>query len=273
MDYGFMLDPLNILLLLLAGGLAGFLAGYFGVGGGIILVPILLIFFKSIDVTSLVSTHLAFGTSLLVVIFASLTSAYQYTKNGHVVWRAVVFIGVASVVGAAFGSNIAGELQGKTLQRIFAAVVVIAALRLLTEGKKPKEEPQPNLAPPGLAGTGLVVGLVSSLAGVGGGVFAIPMMYNFLKFPLKKALGTSSATIVITALASSVGYIVKGWGNTLLPDHTLGYVDYFHSIPIIIGTLPAARFGATVAHKTHVDKLRKYYGVFLIVIATKMFFF
>ncbi len=268
-----MLDPLSILLLLLAGGLAGFLAGFFGVGGGIILVPMLLIFFKSIDVSSLVSTHLAFGTSLLIVIFASLTSAYQYTKNGHVVWRAVIFIGIASVVGATIGSNIAGELQGKTLQKIFAAVVIIAAIRLLSEGQKPKEEPKPNLAPPGLAGTGLVVGLVSSLAGVGGGVFAIPMMYNFLKFPLKKALGTSSATIVITALASSIGYVVKGWDNTLLPAYTLGFVDYFHSIPIIIGTLPAARFGAIVANKTHVDKLRKYYGVFLIVIAAKMFFF
>ena len=268
-----MLDPLNIILLLLAGGIAGFLAGFFGVGGGIILVPILLVFFQNINITSLVSTHLAFGTSLLIVIVASLTSAYQYAKNGHVVWRGVIFIGVASVVGAAIGSNIAGELQGKTLQRIFATVVIIAALRLLAEGKKPKEEPQPNLAPPGLAGTGLVVGLVSSLAGVGGGVFAIPMMYNVLKFPLKKALGTTSASIVITALASTIGYIVKGWGNPLLPEHTLGYVDYFHSIPIIIGTLPAAKLGATIAHRTHVDKLRKYYGVFLIMIAAKMFFF
>lgn len=267
------MDPISILLLLLAGGLAGFLAGFFGVGGGIILVPILLIFFKSVDVSSLVSTHLAFGTSLLIVIFASLTSAYQYLKNGHVVWRAVAFIGIASVLGAIVGSNIAGELQGKVLQRIFAGVVSIAAIRLLAEGRKPKEDPAPNLAPPGLAGTGFVVGLVSSLAGVGGGVFAIPMMYNFLRFPLKKALGTSSATIVITALASSIGYIVKGWGNTLLPEYTLGYVDYVHSIPIIIGTLPAARFGATVANKTHVDKLRKYYGVFLVVIAAKMFFF
>jgi uncharacterized membrane protein YfcA len=267
------MDIATILLLLLAGGVAGFLAGFFGVGGGIILVPILLIFFKSIDVSSLVSTHLAFGTSLLVVIFASLTSAYQYSKNKHVVWRAVVFIGVMSVIGAIVGSNIAGELQGKTLQRIFAAVVSIAAIRLLAEGQKPRQEPKPNLAPPGLAGTGFVVGIVSSLAGVGGGVFAIPMMYNFLKFPLKKALGTSSATIVITALASSIGYAVKGWGNTLLPEYTIGYVDYLHSIPLIIGTLPAATFGAMVAHKTDVDKLRKYYGMFLIVIAAKMFFF
>ena len=99
------------------------------------------------------------------------------------------------------------------------------------------------------------------------------MMYNMLKFPLKKALGTSSATIVITALASVIGYIIKGWNNPILPDYTLGYVDYVHSIPIILGTLPGATLGATVAHKTHADKLRKYFGMFLIVIAAKMFFF
>ena len=268
-----MLDPLSAALLLLAGGVAGFLAGFFGVGGGIILVPILLVFFKSIEVSSLVATHLAFGTSLLVVIFASFTSAYRYTRNRHVVWKAVLFIGLASVIGAAIGSSIAGILPGKTLQRIFASVVAIAAVRLLSEGNKPKHDPDPNLAPPGLAGTGLVVGLVSSLAGVGGGVFAIPMMYNFLRFPLKKALGTSSATIVITACASAIGYVLNGWGNPLLPDRTLGFVDYFHSLPIIIGTLPAAAFGATVAHNTRVDKLRKLYGMFLIVIAAKMFLF
>ncbi len=99
------------------------------------------------------------------------------------------------------------------------------------------------------------------------------MMYNFLKFPLKKSLGTSSATIVITATAAAAGYVMKGLGNTLLPDHTLGYVDYINSIPIIIGTLPTARLGAMVAHKTNVDVLRKFFAVFLLVVATKMFFF
>ncbi|MBM2846787.1 MAG: putative rane transporter protein [Bacteroidetes bacterium] len=267
------MDIASLLILLLAGCLAGFLAGFFGVGGGIILVPILLFYFQTIAVSSLVATHVAFGTSLLIVIFASMTSAYQYAKNGHVVWRAVIILGVASIVGAFIGSTIAAELQGKALQRIFATVVTIASFRLLIESKKPKGEQKPNLGIPGLGATGGVVGIVSSLAGVGGGVFSIPMMYTLLKFPLKKALGTSSATIVITAFAATLGYVWKGWGNPLLPPHTLGYVDYLHSIPIIVGTLPFARLGASVAHKTHVDNLRKFYAVFLLIIAVKMFFF
>jgi uncharacterized membrane protein YfcA len=262
-----------ILLLLLAGGLAGFLAGFFGVGGGIILVPFLIFFYSATDVSSLVSTHIAFGTSLLVVIFASVVSARHYARNGFVLWPAVVWMGLASVLGAAIGSMIAGELQGRVLQRIFGIVVVVAAFRLLGEGKKPKGDAGPNLAPPGLAGMGIFVGLVSSLAGVGGGVFSIPMMYRFFRFPLKKALGTSSATIVVTAAASAIGYIIKGWGSPFLPPHTLGYVDYLHAIPIIAATIPMAWYGARVSQQTRVDKLRRLYAGFLFVIALKMLLF
>jgi uncharacterized membrane protein YfcA len=272
-------DFLTILLLLLAGCVTGFLAGFFGVGGGILLVPVLLFFYTSVlnpPVSSVVVTHLTFGTSLLVVIFASVVSAYQYSRNDHVIWKGVLYIGLASVAGAVFGSTIASSLQGKVLQQIFATVVAVAAVRLLMRSRKPSEEPKPNLSPAGLTGIGGIVGMVSSLAGVGGGVFSIPMMYYIMKFPLKKALGTSSATIVITAVAATAGYIVNGWNHpdmTAYRSFTIGYVDYLHAIPIIIGTIPLARYGAGVAHKTKVGVLQKVYGVFLLVIAVKMFFF
>jgi len=124
-----------------------------------------------------------------------------------------------------------------------------------------------------LLGTGLGVGLVSSLAGVGGGVLSIPIMHSILKFPLKKALGTSSATIVITALAAGTGYVVKGWGNTLLPEGTLGYVDWLHALPIIFGSIPLAAVGAQVANKTKVTVLKRVFALFLLVVAFRMLFF
>ena len=272
------MDPFSLFLLLLAGCVAGFLAGFFGVGGGIILVPILVYYFHVIDVSSLVATHLAFGTSLLIVIFASIPSAHQHNKNGNVLWKAVFIMGIASIIGSFVGANIAAILQGKSLQQIFATVVTVAAIRLMIEQKGSKGEPEVTLSPIGLGLIGLIVGLVSSLAGVGGGVFSIPMMYYFMKFPLKKALGTSSATIVITAFASTIVYIINGWSeiDVYAPQFarfTAGYVDYVHSIPIIIGTIPLARYGAMVAHKTHTDNLRKFYAVFLLAVAMKMFFF
>ncbi|MGA9116128.1 MAG: sulfite exporter TauE/SafE family protein [Bacteroidota bacterium] len=267
------MDLPGILLLLAAGGAAGFLAGFFGVGGGILLVPVLLFYFASAGVSPDVATHMALGTSLLIVIFASLSSAVRYTQNGYVVWRAVGFIGAASVAGAWAGSRAAGMLEGDTLRQIFAGVVLLASGRLLVEREGAPREEKPNPHAGGLVATGLATGAVSSLAGVGGGVFSIPIMYHFLGFPLKKALGTSSATIVLTAMAAGAGYVLNGWGNPLLPPRTLGYVDWLSALPVIAGTLPAARYGATVAHRTKSDILRKIYAVFLLVIAFRMFFF
>jgi hypothetical protein len=266
-------DILYVALLFLGGCAAGFLAGFFGVGGGIILVPILLSFFQSIQVSSLVSTHLTFGTSLLIVVFASFSSALQYSRNGHVVWRAVILIGAASVLGSAAGAMVAGALAGKTLRQIFALVVLLSALRLFAEIRKPKKEDMPPLFTPALLLTGVLVGLVSSLAGVGGGVLSIPIMHSILKFPLKKALGTSSATIVITALAAGVGYAIEGWGEPLLPGGTLGYVDWLHALPLIAGCVPLAAVGAQVANKTKAAVLKKIFALFLFVIAFRMLLF
>jgi uncharacterized protein len=270
-------NPGDIGLLLAAGAVTGFLAGFFGIGGGIILVPILLFYYTtSLGISSLVATHLTFGTSLLIVVFASLSSAAQYSKNDLVVWRAVLLIGLASVAGAVGGAALAAGLKGKTLQQFFAAVVVAAAIRLLTESGSSRQDRPMSLSPPGLLGIGAVVGAVSSLAGVGGGVFSIPMMYSLMHFPLKKALGTSSATIVITATAAMIGYVVTGWNDSLLLPYsgfTLGYVDWLHALPVIVGTIPLAKLGARAAQRTTTDRLRKLYAVFLLLIAVRMFFF
>jgi uncharacterized membrane protein YfcA len=267
------MDLVQIALLLLAGAVTGFLAGFFGVGGGVILVPVLIAYLQATGVSSLIATHVAFGTSLFIIIFASGSSAWQYSQNRHILWRAVVFMGVGSVLGALGGVLVAGELPGKTLQRIFAVVVVAAAMRLLSEPRRPKGELEPKLAVPGLRGVGFAAGVLSALAGVGGGIVAIPAMYSLLHFPMKKALGTSSATIVITAVASVIGYVLRGWGNPLLPPGTAGYVDMVGAIPVIVGTLPAAALGATVALNTAPAVLRRIFATLLIIIALKMFFF
>ena len=265
------MDILTFVLLLAAGCAAGFFAGFFGVGGGILLVPVLLVYYGTTTTTSLVTTHLAFGTSLFVIIFASASSAYRYNRAQYVIWRGALLMAVGSVVGALLGSVIAAMLQGHTLRQIFAAVLVVAAIRLLSKPRKPKGNIPPDLAPQKLLPAGLFVGLVASLAGIGGGVFAIPIMYSLFRFPLKKALGTSSAIIAITALVASSGYAIKGWNMQGLPPHTLGYVDYLAAIPLILGSLPLAIIGAAVAEKTRSDTLRKIFALLLIVVAAKMF--
>ena len=269
------MDLTTLLVLLFSGCVTGFLAGLFGVGGGVVLVPILLLVFTAtLNVSSLVATHLTFGTSLFVVAFASLSSAYEYYKNGYVVSKAVLAIGIASIIAAFAGATLAASLQGNVLQGIFAIVVAGAAFRLLVEPELSRPEANMTLATGPMVLIGVVAGLVSSLAGVGGGVFSIPMMYYLLRFPVKKALGSSSAAIVLTSLVATVGYVVNGLGNPDLERYpfVLGFVDYLHAIPVIVGTIPLAKLGARVAHRMKSDRLRKLFAVFLFVVAVKMFF-
>jgi uncharacterized membrane protein YfcA len=263
----------DLIILLCGGGAAGFLAGFFGVGGGIILVPLLLLFYQGSGVSSLVATHLAFGTSLLIIVFASGSSALRYSRNRLVAWKAVAYLGAGSVLGGLGGSVIAGGMDGRTLRQIFAVIMLLSAIQLIGKIKKGKNDQTPDAFPPALMLSGVFVGLVSSLAGVGGGVLAIPILHSVFRFPFKKALGTSSATIVVTALAAGLGYVIQGWGNPSLPPSTFGFVDFLHAAPMIIGSIPLAVVGANVAHGTDPRRLTGIFAVLLVVVALRLLFF
>jgi uncharacterized membrane protein YfcA len=260
----------EMVIFFVVGCAVGFLAGLFGVGGGFIMVPILILSYQYSQLSPSVSTHVAIGTSLFVVIFASIASAYQHRKQGNVDWRAVLIIGFSSAVTAFATTRMAAGMSGKSLQVAFAVIVMSAAIRMLTErGKvalaKMELTSQPKTS--GMIGVGLATGVVSALAGIGGGTFSIPMMYYFLKMPLKMAIGTSSAAIVITALFSVTGYILNGLGRPGLPEWTLGFVDLQRGVALAVGSLLLARVGAYVSFKTHPFRLRKLFALFVIGIS------
>lgn len=248
----------------------GFLAGLFGIGGGFVLVPILILSYERSGVSPSVLTHIAIGTSLFVVVFASITSAYQHRKQGNVDGRAVLVVGFSSAVTAVVTTRLAAGLDGKDLQIAFAVVVLIAAIRMLTEGRAKAQAKLDGVSKPGTKGliaVGLITGVISALAGIGGGVFFISMMYEFLKMPLKLAIGTSSAAIVITALFSVTGYILNGLGRPGLPEWSLGFVDLQRGLALAVGSLLLARAGAYVSFKLHPYRLRKFFVLFVILIA------
>ncbi len=266
----------TLLLLIAVGCVAGWLAGFFGVGGGIVLVPILLWFYQTmLAVPAQVAAHLTLGTSLFIVVLTSLSSATRHYRNGHVILKAALVIGVTSVLAAFAGSQFAAALPGKVLLQIFSAVLMLTAAMLIIDLKPEKKERETTLSPGHMVLTGALTGVLSSLTGLGGGVLSIPLMHYLMGFPMKRAVGTSSATIVITAAAAALGYVYSGFNHPELEPYrwfTLGYVDYIHSLPIITGTLPMAILGAHFANKTRTVLLRKLFAGLLFVVAIRVFF-
>jgi uncharacterized membrane protein YfcA len=259
----------GFLIFVLVGCGVGFIAGLFGVGGGFVMVPVLILSYEHSAVSPSVLTHVAIGTSLFVVLFSSLSSSYQQNRQKNIEWRAVLIIGFSSALTAFATARLAAALSGRHLRIAFALIVITAAIRMLTESEAKAQEKlelqsRPNTI--GLMGIGLVAGVVSALAGIGGGVFTIPMMYYLLKMPLKLAIGTSSAAIFITALFSVIGFVVNGMGRPELPAGSFGFVDLHRGIALSIGTFLLARVGAYVSFRTHPYRLRKLFALFVILV-------
>jgi uncharacterized membrane protein YfcA len=183
----------------------------------------------------------------------------------------MAFVGVAGALAALVGSMIAAGLEAKTLQQVFGVAAFAVAMQFFSDADASKREREPRTARPPLVGSGLAIGLVSSLTGIEGNVLGVPLMYRFMDFPLKEATGYATMAALTTGLISSIMYIVEGQGNILLPARTLGYVDFLSAIPLVVGALLTTRLGETAADKVQFKKGRKYYGVFLVVIAAGMF--
>jgi uncharacterized membrane protein YfcA len=263
----------DFLLFVVVGCVVGFFAGMFGIGGGILMVPMLVFSYEQSGVSSSVLTHIAIGTSLFVIIFASLTSAYQHGKQRNIDWRSVFVLGFSSALTALATTKLAVWLSGSHLRIVFGLLVMVSAIKMLTETEaKAQSKLQLSSTPSafGLIGVGLAAGIVSALAGVGGAIVTVPMMYYFLNMPLKLAIGTSSATIVITALFSVVGYILNGIGRAGLPEWSFGFVDLQRGAALAVGTILLARVGAYVSFKTQPMRLKKLFALFAMLVSIYM---
>jgi uncharacterized protein len=148
--------------------------------------------------------------------------------------------------------------------------VMVAAVRVVSELRRPKGNREPDLRIPPLAGTGVAVGLLSALTGGGGGMFSIPILYTILRFPMQRAIGTSGAILAFASAAAAVAYALRGWGSPLLPGGTLGYVDLFQALPLAAGMIPSAAIAGRMGAKMNSMTLRRIVAALLVILAFKM---
>lgn len=251
------------------GAIAGVLAGLLGIGGGLVIVPMLVYIMDSQGVSSTLLMHMALATSMASIMFTSISSFMAHHRRGAVRWEVVRRIVIGIFTGTFLGSYFASAMSTGFLKGFFCVFLYIVATQMLLN-KKPKASRElPKTL--GMFVTGNVIGSVSSLVGIGGGTLSVPFMV-WCNIPLHHAIGTSAAIGLPIAVAGTIGYIFNGMGMESLPAYSLGYV-YLPALLGIAGiSVLTAPLGVRLAHSLPVDKLKKIFALLLYLVATRMVF-
>jgi uncharacterized membrane protein YfcA len=256
--------------LLATGVAAGFVAGLLGVGGGIVIVPVLYLLFSALGVPEEVRMHVAVGTSLSTIVFTSFSSLRAHNSRGAVDWELFRSWAPGIVIGVLLGTALASVISGKSLTAFFGGVALIVAGWMAFSS--PKFQPFSGL-PQGILKyivTGCI-GIVSALMGIGGGTLSVPTM-TLCGYPIHKAVGTASAVGFLIGVPGTIGMIIGGWNHTTLtaPPFSLGYVSLLGLVLILPTSMLLAPYGAKAAHALPVRGLKIAFAIFLAVTSIKM---
>ena len=258
----------TILVMLAVGSIAGFIAGLLGIGGGMIIVPVVLWVLQMKGLGGIEhAQHLAVGTSFAIMVFTTFSSVMAQQRKGSVDWAVVRRMAPGMVVGVMIGSMLAKRLSNEALQVFFIVFVVLVALKTLTDAKPKPTRSLPG--PAGLAAVGSLFGMASSWVGIGGGSLSVPFML-YCNVPVRTAVGTSAGLAWPIAVAGAVGYLYSGWNVAGLPEGTLGFW-YLPAVAVLsVATMLFAPLGVKAAHKLPPEKLKLAFGLLLLVIAARM---
>lgn len=246
---------------------AGFVAGLLGVGGGLIIVPVLAFIFAAHQFPESYILHLALGTSLASIVFTSISSFRAHHAHGAVIWKIWREVTPGIVTGTLLGSVLAAHLSTHFLKVFFVIFLFYVGTQMILDIKPKAARELPGL--PGMFTAGNVIGAVSSLVGIGGGTLSVPFM-TWCNVKLHQAIGTSSAIGFPIAVAGAVGYIANGSAVPGLPPYSVGFVYLPALAAIAVASVLTAPVGARVAHRLPVKKLKKIFAVLLYTLGVRM---
>lgn len=257
-----------VAILLGSGAIAGFAAGLLGVGGGIVIVPMLYWISPLLGLDPAVTVHTAVATSLATIIPTSIASVRAHARRGAVDGALLKLWGPAVLVGAALGGVASGYLDGKALAGVFGVVALVVAVNMAL----PKPIILANAIPGSPAINRLMaaaIGFVSALMGIGGGTLSVPTLSLF-SFPIRRAVGTASAFGLVIAVPAVIGYIYGGWDVPGRSPLSIGYVNVLAAVPLMVMTVLFAPLGAKTAHSIDRTVLKRCFAAFLAVTAIRM---
>ena len=256
--------------LVLAGIVGGLVAGMLGVGGGIVIVPVLYHVLDLMGIDPGVRMHIAVGTSLATIIPTSFSSTRSHDKKGAVDWELLRRWAVPMVVGVLIGSAVSGFVRGQALALFFACVALPVAVHLAFFGENKRLS---DRLPTGILGWLMPGGIggVSTMMGIGGGTVGVPAM-TLCGVPIHRAVGTAAAFGAIISIPGTIGSIVSGWHAAGLPPYSIGYVNLLGFVLIAPASYFMAPFGAQIAHMTDRGRLRMLFAGFIAITAARMLY-
>lgn len=246
---------------------AGFVAGLLGVGGGLIIVPILIWLFDAQGIAPAIQPHLALGTSLASILFTSLSSVRAHHRHGAVDWTTLRRLAPGIIAGTLAGAWLASLIPARPLKIFFVVFLFYAALQMALNFKPKPHRELPGA--PGMFAAGSLIGGVSSWVGIGGGTLSVPFQV-WCNVPLHRAIGTSAAIGFPIAAAGAIGYVSGGWHHADLPSGSLGFLSLPALAGIALGSVLTAPWGAKTAHSLPVAKLKKIFSLLLLALAIRM---
>ncbi|WP_413664460.1 sulfite exporter TauE/SafE family protein [Microbulbifer sp. CNSA002] len=260
-----------LLVYLLVGAAAGTIAGLFGVGGGLIIVPALVFVYTAMGISPEILTHMAVGTSLATIIVTSISSVRAHNKKRAVDWKIFGIMVPGILVGSWIGGATAELLPGAWLQLLIGIFAIVIAVRMWLSGIRHAQvaEGAGNLpGAPALVSASGVIGWASAIFGIGGGSLTVPFL-SHCHVQMQRAVATSAACGLPIAIAGALSFVYQGWNNELLPEWSSGYIYWPAFVGIVITSTLFARFGANLAHRLSAKMLKHCFALLLCVIGLR----
>ena len=244
---------------------AGFFAGFFGIGGGIITVPCLFYIFGAVGIDKSFIMHLAVGTSFAIIVPTAMMSVFTHYKHKAVDFGVVKTYGIFVVLGVIIGTLFAASMNTKSLVLFFSVIIYLLALNLIFLKDKTKIKLKFSLLQRTVLG--FIVGFVSSLMGIGGAIMNVPIL-KFVGYTINKAIGSAASIGFLISVFGTLGFLVSG----ILVKTDIPLSAGFINIPAFLIFIPItmfmAKIGANKAHKIDKTKLQVFFGLFLYIVGT-----
>ena len=254
--------------LILTGVLSGFLAGLLGVGGGIVIVPILAYLLETSGLNTQTPMHVAIGSSLAIIVPTSLISARSHTQLGNVDMAVVKQLGPFVFLGALGGAIVANGFDNAALKIVFGALAVLISLSflrrviVLTTGLP---------AMPLRSLLGMMIGLISSLVGIGGGSLTVPTLVS-CGWQMRRAVGSSALMGLVIAIPGMIGFMIVGFHETSFMPFAIGYVFLPAVLIIALSAYSTTKLGAKFSSTIDQAQLRRIFGIFLLIVGGRLIY-